>query len=316
MRSTLTPPDVEPIRVWKSLDGSVPIFDDPTLRIKMLPWRSRPETNLEVTIFRVETGQITESDVEVAVTLAKMKVLTEKQIRVLYQDKFEKAHKLASRLRFLQQIGWFDGWYMESDYNGREYVWSIGIAARNYLGFVMGMKDLPNPISLAQNIPHYLTICAVNELRIQLLQKGIIKEEDFILYPHLAPNEENPLALVKMNTPMGSVVMYVERLQQTKKPLRFMKYKLNQYADWIARVGHLPSPFPSDIPPIMLWSCGTEQAVREIVGSLNRLPEEMIHLFLIDEHMHDAKQAFFIAEKGEEAGRVTLKQFVFDFFED
>jgi hypothetical protein len=315
MRSVPTPPNVEPTRIWKAQDGSIPIFDDPTLQFKMLPWQSRPDTDLQVTIFRVETGQITENDVDVAVTLAKMKVLTERQLRTFYKDKFEKAHKLGSRLRFLQQVGWFDGWFMESEHNAREYVWSIGIAARNYLGFVMGMHDLPNPIALAQNIPHYLSVCAVNELRIQLLQKGIIQEDDFVLYPHLAPNEENPLALVKMNTPMGALVMYVERLQQTKKPLRFMKYKLKRYLDWIGRAGQLPSPFPTDHSPIMLWSCATEQAVIEIVGSLNHLPEEMIHLFLIDEHMQDVKQAFRMAIKGEKPGEVEIKQFVFDFLD-
>jgi len=313
MRSTPTTPNVDPLRIWKSIDGGVPIFDDPTLQFKMLPWQSRPKTDLQITVFRVETGQITENDVEVAVTLAKMKVLTENQLRRLYQGKYEKAHKLGSRLRFLQQVGWFDGWYMESEYNEREYVWSIGIAAKNYLGFVMGMNELPNPIAMAQQIPHYLSVCAINELRIQLLAKGIIQDEDFVLYPHLAPNEENPLALVKMNTPMGAIVMYVERLQQTKKPLRFMKYKLKRYLDWIAREGRLPSPYPTDNPPIMLWSCGTEEAVKELVGSLNHLPDEMIHLFLIDEHMADVKQAFRMAIKGQQPGEVELKQFVFDF---
>ncbi|WP_240420375.1 hypothetical protein [Paenibacillus periandrae] len=316
MRSALTPLNGKTARIWKSLDGGVPILDDPTLQFKMLPFRSRPETNLEVTVFRVETGQITESDLEVAVTLAHMKVLTENQLRRLYQNKFEKGHKLGSRLRFLQGIGWFDGWYMESEYNAREYVWSIGIAARNYLGFVMGMHDLPNPIALAQNISHYLSICAVNELRIQLLQRGIIAHEDFMLYPHISPNEENPLALIRMNTPVGSIVMYIERLQQTKKPLRFMKYKLKRYLNWIAREGRLPSPYPTDNPPIMLWSCGTEEAVSEIVGSLNHLPDEMIHLFLIDEHMADVKNAFRMAIKGEAPGEVQLKQFVFDFLDN
>ncbi|RUS44948.1 hypothetical protein [Cohnella sp. AR92] len=285
------------------------------MQIKMLPWQSRPDTNLELTVFRVETGQITESDVEVAITLAKMRVLTENQLRRLYQHQFPKAHKLGSRLRFLQQIGWFDGWHMESEYNAREYVWSIGVAARNYLGFVMGMHDLPNPIALAQNITHNLAVCAVNELRVQLLLKGIIHESDFVLYPHLAPNEENPLALVKMNTPAGAIVMYVERLQQTKKPLRFMKYKMKRYGDWIAREGTLPSPFPSDNQPIMLWSCGTEQAVIELVGSLNYLPDDMFHLFLIDEHMSDVKEAFRVAIKGDQPGDVILKKFVFDFLD-
>ncbi len=315
MRSISIPPELIPVRIWKAQDGSVPIFDDPTLSFTILPWHSRPEANLEVTIFRVETGQISEVDLEVAVTLAKMQVLTEKQLRLLYSDKYGKGHKLATRLRDLQKMGWFDGWYMESEYNKREYVWSIGIAAKNYLGFVMGMNNLPNPIALTRNIPHYLTICAVNELRIQLQLQNIIFNGDFVLYPHLAPNAENPLAVVKMNTPVGPIVMYVERLQQTKKPLRFMKYKLKRYKEWIEKEGHLPSPFPTPNPPIMLWSCATEEGVKEIIGSLNHLPDEMFHLFLIDEYMDNIKQAFFIAIKGETIGEVELKKFHFDFLE-
>lgn len=312
MHSTPISPDVQPVRIWKAVDGSVPLFDDPTLSIKMLPWHNRPETHLEVTVFRVETGQITPMDVDVAVTLAKMKVLTEKQLRFLYAERFGKAHRLASRLRFLQQIGWFEGWVVESEFNKREYVWSIGIGAKNYLGFVMGMRDLPNPISVAQNIAHYLSVCAVNELRIQMLQRQAISEDKFVLYPHLAPNAETPLALVGMNTPVGVIVLYIERLQQTRKPLRYMKMKLKRYKDLLDN-GRLPSPFPTEHPPIMVWSCGTEEAAKDIVGSLNELPSEMIHLFLIDEHMADFRHAFRIAEKGNQVGEVRLQPFVFDF---
>lgn len=315
MRSIQTSPDVPPVRIWKALDGSVPLFDDPTLTIKMLPWHNRPDSHLEVTVFRVETGQITQLDVEVAITLAKMMVLTEKQIRLLYAERYGKAHKLASRLRFLQQIGWFEGWTIESEYNKREYVWSIGFGAKNYLGFVMGMRDLPNPISIAQNIAHFLSVCAVNELRIQMLQRRIISEENFLLYPHLAPNAETPLAMAGMNTPVGMIVLYVERLRQNKKPLRYMKMKLKAYKDLIEK-GRLVSPFPTEHPPILVWSSGTEEAVIDIVGSLSELPREMVHLFFIDEHMQDFRYAFRIAEKGSQVGDVLLKPFVFDFLEE
>lgn len=301
-----------PLAIWKARDGSVPFFDDPTFTIEMLKWNREPDTTYDAIYHRVLRGEISKEDIEIAITLARAKVLTEKQIRYLYRNAFPQAYKLATRLRFLQRIGWYEGWRIESQFNGREHVWSIGIAAKNYLGYGLGM-EVPDPIRIAQTIRNCLPFCAINELRIRLVEKGVLQPDGFMWYPPLAPNYDSPMALIPIQTPLGKMVMYVERLQQDKKPSRFMERKIKQYLLTVQEQGALFNPVPNSMDPILVWSCGTEESIREIVGVQKRFPTEFMQLFIVDEFMDNLRGAWRIAIRGDAPGDVKIKPFDMDF---
>ncbi|RJG21340.1 hypothetical protein [Paenibacillus thiaminolyticus] len=308
-------PDFNPsISVWRAKDGSVPIFDDPTLKFTMLRWQGRPDTNFEVTLFRVQTGQITKVDIEIAVALANAQALTEKQLRRMFRHRFRKDHELATRLRFLQKLAWFDGWHMESDFNSREYTWTIGVAAQNYLRFVMGMTNLINPFFNSRRCRFFLSVCAINEIKHQMMDLGVLQSEnDFSFQPYLGPNVDQPFAQVKMVTPFGPIVFYVERLDQTRKPIKFMSRRINMYLELVEKnENQLPNPTKEQATSMLLWSCGSEEAIREIVGSLYYLPENIPQLFIVDEEP-DIRKAFRVVQKGEGEGEVMIRPFVWDF---
>jgi len=300
------------VKVWRAKDGGVPLYDDPTLHVSMFRWERIPDTTFEVIHNRVLTGQISKADIDIAVTLANALVLTEKQVRHLYGKQFRQEWKLASRLRYLQQIGWFEGWRVESEFNQREYIWSIGIAAKNLIGYGMGM-DVPDPLKIAQNIKGHIPICAINEMRIQLIERKVLETKNFSFHPNLAPDYDSPLAIMEINTPMGKLVMYVERLHQSNQPKRFMEKKLRQYVKTVKEHGSLYNPFPESSNPILVWSCGTEEAIQHLVGSLQEFPTEIMQLFVVDEHLADIRKAWRMAVKGNKPGEVTIKKFDMDF---
>ena len=300
--------------IWKARDGSVPFFDDPTYSIEMLRWNMDLDTTFETIYHRVLSGQISQLDIDVAITLAKARVLTEKQLRYIYRNAYPQSHKLATRLRFLQKIGWFEGWRFESEFNGREHVWSIGIAAKNYLGYGLGM-DVPDPMRIAQSIRNCLPFCAINEIRIKMIEKGVLDPSEFTFFPELAPNYDAPLALMPITTPIGKMVLYIERLSQNRRPARFMKIKLRQYMHTVQEKGSLHNPVADSMNPVLVWSCGTEAAVVDIVGSLRQFPTEIMQLFLIDEYVDgdNIRGAWRVAIKGEKQGDVKIKKFDMDF---
>ncbi len=300
------------VSLWTTKDGQVPFFDDPTFSIEMLKWNREPDTAYDSIHNRVLRGEIAKVDIDIAITLARAKILTEKQLRYLFRNVFPQSHKLATRLRYLQRIGWFEGWRLESEHNGREHVWSIGIAAKNYLGYGLGM-EVPDPIRISQSIRNCLPFCAINELRIRLAEKKILSPDNFVWYPELAPDYEAPMALMAIKTPIGKMVMYVERLSQNKRPARFMARKMKQYLKTYQEIGSLYNPFQDSLSPIIVWSCGTEEAMREILSVQQVYPTEFMQLFVIDEYMDNLRHAWRIAIVGEAPGDVTIKPFDMDF---
>ncbi|MEF2246417.1 hypothetical protein [Paenibacillus sp. IITD108] len=313
MHSTLSNTQTQPVSLWTTKDGQVPFFDDPTFNIEMLKWNREPDTAFDSVYRRVLRGEISKIDIDIAIVLARAKVLTEKQLRHLFRNIFPQSHKLATRLRFLQKIGWFEGWRLESQFNDREHLWSIGIAAKNYLGYGLGM-EVPDPIRISQSIKNCLPFCAINDIRIMLVEKGVLKPDEFYWYPELAPDYESPMALMAMQTPIGKMVMYVERLSQNKLPARFMARKIKQYLKTFSENGGLYNPIPNSLPPVIVWSCGSEEAMRNILSVQKQFPSDITQFFLVDEFIkeNDLRYAWRVATMNA-SGEATIRAFDMDF---
>ncbi|MYL35485.1 hypothetical protein GLW08_20495 [Pontibacillus yanchengensis] len=297
--------------IWKDSHDSVSLYDDPTLDIEMFRWDRRPDLNLDVVQHRILTGQITETDIDIAVTLARATLLTEKQLRALYKPKFPQEHKLGTRLRVLQKNGWLDAWRVESSYNKREYLWSIGIAAKNYLGFLLGLKDLPNPIKIASSIDGHLFYPLLNDIRIQLLQKKVLDRNKFLFFPFISPEVEQPHAVFQLDTPAGKMEFIVERLQQKSRPLRFMKRKLSQYRKYHAKHETLPKVFEDSKQTVLVWSVSADEGIRSLVHSFDSFEQDFMQLFIVDEHLHNIRTAWRTAE--QEENDVSIDVFDMDF---
>lgn len=298
--------------IWKCKDGSIPLLDDPSLKFIMFRWNRRPDLNLDVVRRRIETGQISALDLDIAVTLSQATLLTEKQLRHLYRQHFPQAHKLGTRLRILQQNGWLEAWKMESDFNEREYLWSVGISAKNFLGYSMGLADVPNPIHLASSIQEQLFYPAINEIRIRLLEKSVLEKDKFVFFPFLSPTIDSPHAVFQLNTPAGKMEFLVERLQQKSRPLRYMKMKLSQYRKYVAEHGALPTYFEDSVQSVLTWSVSTDEGIAALVGSYPHFDQEFMQLFIVDEHMQEIRTAWRFAQR-EEEHNVNLQLFDMDF---
>jgi len=300
------------MNVWRTKEGNIPLLDDPNLKITMFCWSRRPDIQLDIIQQRIETGQISELDIDIAVTLANAKVLTEKQIRYLYRNVVDKGHKLGTRLRVLQQNGWLEGWKLENESNEREYVWTIGVAAKNFLGYAMGLQNLPNPLHFASSIGEQLHYPAINEIRIKLLEKGLLKKERFEFHPFIAPEFEPPHAVFQIDTPLGKMEFIVERLQQKSKPLRFLKRKLSQYKSYFAKHEKLPTVYDDSTQSILVWSIASEEGIDSLVSSYSNFEQEFMQLFLVDEYLDDLRTGWRLA-RPLEGNQSEIQIFDMDF---
>lgn len=302
------------MNIWKTSQGVVPLLDDPTLQIEMFRWSRRPDLHLDVIQHRVQTGQISQLDLDIAVTLASAKLLTERQLRFLY-SRVMKGHKLGTRLRVLQQNGWLEGWKIKSDYNDTEYIWSVGIAAKNFLSYCLDITDVPNPMHIASSIKEQLFYPALNEIRIQLLSKGLIEKDRFTFHAFLSNELDPPHAVFQLDTPAGKMDFIVERLNQKKNPLRFLKKKQSFYRKYVAQNGSLPKFFKDTSQSVLVWSISTEEGIEQIVSSYPNFEQEFMQLFLVDEYLEQLRHAWRVARPLEEH-RAEIKKFDMDFIKE
>lgn len=301
--------------IWKTSQGVVPLLDDPTKQIEMFRWSRRPDLHLDVIQHRVQTGQISQLDLDIAVTLASAKLLTERQLRFLYSQAM-KGHKLGTRLRVLQQNGWLEGWKIKSEHHETtEYIWSIGIAAKNFLSYCLGITDVPNPMHMASSIKDQLFYPALNEIRIQLLSKGLIEKEKFTFHPFLSNELETPHAAFQLDTPAGKMDFIVERLSQGQNPLRFLKKKQSFYRKYVAQNGTLPRVFDGTAQSVLVWSISTEEGIDQLVSSYPNYEQEFMQLFIVDEHLDQIRHAWRIARPLEEH-QADIQKFDMDFIKD
>lgn len=293
------------------MQGGVPLLDDPTLEAEMFRWSRRPDIHLDVIRRRVETGQISQLDLDIAVTLASAKLLTEKQLRYLYQRAL-KGHKLGTRLRVLQQNGWLEGWKLKSSFNETEYVWSVGLAAKNFLGYCMGMTEVPNPMHMASSIKEQLIYPALNEIRIKFMEKQLLEKDRFTFHPFISSEVEPPHAAFQLDTPAGKMDFIVERVVQKQNPLRYIKKKQSGYRKYFSENGSLPKIFESSVQTVLVWSISTEEGIDQIVSSYPNFEQEYMQLFLVDEFIHTLQHAWRVARNVEEH-KAEIQKFDMDF---
>ncbi|OIJ09455.1 hypothetical protein BKP35_16505 [Anaerobacillus arseniciselenatis] len=300
--------------IWKTKQGTVPLLDDPTVEIEMFRWSRRPDLHLDIIQHRVQTGQISQLDLDLAVTLSNARFLTERQLRLLYSRAI-KGHKLGTRLRVLQQNGWLEGWKLKSEDHETEYVWSVGIAAKNFLSYSLGMPDVPNPLHMASSITQQLFYPTLNEIRIQLLKRGLIEKEKFLFHPFLSNDLESPHAVFQLDTPAGKMDFIVERLNQGQNPLRFLKRKQSSYRKYFSNNGSLPKFFQDSDQSVLVWSISTEEGIDQIVSSYSNFEQEFMQLFLVGEFIDQFRHSWRVA-KHLEGNQAEIQKFDMDFMKD
>jgi len=295
--------------IWRAKDGTIPVLDDPTLVLTAHYWERPPILDLNVTLRRMQRGEIGSPDLHLSELLMDWYCLTEKQIRKLSLSVFDKEHKTATRLRMLQKIGWFDGFWIERE-GYKENVWIQGIASQQYFSFVAGVNVESNPMDMLNHRQYSLSICAINDFRIIIEDRGNVPK--LVKYAPLWKKNcvFNPFCQMVVSTKKGSLTLYIERIIQSWHPLSIMRNKLAMYEKMTAdNQGQLP-PLEKGAA-LIVWSVGSIEAIKALVSSIDYLPD-LPMVFLVDELLQDFPHSFFIAKKGRTLGEVDLQAFSMD----
>lgn len=297
-------------QMWKGRDGVVPLLDHPALKYTAHRWERPPMFNLEKTIQCLQTGQIGPPDLMLTQLLLSWRCLTEKQIRYLARNSFNKGHEIGTRLRVLQKIGWFDGFVIDTPDGRRENMWMTGLAAHQYFELVEQVQGLQDPISMLQFKDYAVSLGAVNEFRLLLEERGHAPEVSY------APvwrkgDKPRPYSRFVVTTEQGPLTLYVERLSQKGKPISFMRKKLEMYEEMTKENGGA-LPNQGQGASMVVWSVGSIQSIQEIVGSMDYIPDSFFQAFLCDECLSEFPQAFFLATKGEKMGEVMTQPLQMD----
>jgi hypothetical protein len=258
---------------------------------------------------RVAGGMIGEPDMALTNVLLDWRCVTERQIRRLTNHAFAKEHQAGTRLRTLQKIDWFDGLWYQKTGKEREHVWFLGSAAFHYYSIVHRMQLL-DPLRMLQFKDYMLSLCAINELRLILEERGRYTEVEYA--PTWVKGETiRPFSRFCVESSRGPLTLYVERVTQKGRPLSLMQKKIALYEQMAAdNDGKLPAVKPG--PVMVVWSVGSIQAIRELVGSIDYIPDHFVQAFLPDECLSDFPFSFYLAQKGSKVGDVQLQQMNMD----
>lgn len=290
--------------------GTIPLLDDPTLTFSAHQWDKPSVLNLETTIHRLNAGQIGRPDMALSDLMSEWRCVTERQLRRLSSSVFKKGHQAGTRLRLLQKIGWFDGFMIQTMDGVKENVWMNGISASQYYQLVLGIENMQDPMQLLQFKDYALSICAINELRLILEERGKIPVVNYSPMWR-RPEPQKPFCTMLVDTDQGALTIYAERITQRVKPMSVMRKKLEMYEELCAaNGGKLPGLKKG--ASLVVWSVGSIQAIEEIVGSLDYFPDTFMSVFLVDECLDTFPQSFFLAQKGKGMGTVNLQPFTMD----
>ncbi len=308
----LSPESFEISGLWRTREGTLPFLDDPTVSYTAHTWDKPPIFNLNLTMHRVQSQQITKSDMGLSRLLIDWKCLTEKQIRQLGRTYYDKGHLVGSRLRLLQKTGWFDGFVMQSLDGQREHIWLNGIAAFQYFSFVEGLENLDETTAMIAMKGFVVSICAINEFRLRLEERGKPAEATYSpIWRKSGP--VLPLSRLVVDTNRGPLTLYVERLLQAGKPLSYLYKKIAMYEAMVEKNGGT-LPAERGGAAMVVWSVGSIQAIEELVASIDHFPDHFLMTFLVDEHMDSFPNAFFLAKKGRNVGDVEIRPLNMDLF--
>jgi len=210
----------------------------------------------------------------------------------------------------LQKIGWFDGFWIQNSDGIKENVWMHGLSAYQYYQLIMGVENMQDPMQLLQFKDYTLSLCAINELRLILEERGKVPLVKYsTMWRWSEP--QRPFCTMVVDTDKGALTMYVERITQRVKPVTVMRKKLEMYEEMSnANGGRLPGLKKG--ASIVVWSVGSIQAIIEIVGSLDFMPDNFTQVFLVDECLETFPQSFFLAQKGKGMGTAELQPFTMD----
>ncbi|CAG7651207.1 hypothetical protein PAECIP111802_04905 [Paenibacillus allorhizosphaerae] len=296
--------------LWRARDGNIPPLDDPTLQFSAQRSEKPSVLHLQTIVNRVSAGQIGPPDLILTKFFQEWICLTERQIRRLAANSFDKAHHIGTRLRILQKLDWFDGyWFSRQGVLEKEHVWMLGQGAFIFYTMMHGMHLL-EPWQLHKYKSYSLSICAINELRMILEERG--KYAEVVYAPNWSKGDPiRPFSQFFIQSEKGPLTMYVERLAQKSNPLRLMQKKQEMYEKMVAdNAGKLPMVQPG--AAMVVWSVGSLEAIEALVGSIDYMSDAFVQIFLPDECLDEFPRSFFVAKKGKREGEVELQRLNMD----
>lgn len=302
-----------PPGVWRTKSGQIPLFDHPTLISNMFHYEGRNTNRFEDTLRLINIGFIDEGAIFLSSLIMHFRCMSERQVRHLARDRFSKQNEIASRLRSLRKIGWFESLVIEDPETGaKETLWWLGLTAVQYFQFQGHGADLQDPWLLINNNKLVIAVCAVNQMRAWFEDRDLIEKASYC--PQWPKGEKpRPFATFVVRTVHGPLTLYVERLTQAGKPVHYMQTKIAMYEDMIRESGELIREQGGSA--MVVWSVGSFHAIEEIVGSIDHLPDSLLQAFVCDESMEDfPNAAFFFAQKIGRRGEVRLKPLQMDLF--
>jgi hypothetical protein len=301
---------IDPSTLWKTKDGILPLFDDPTITQSAHRWTEPPRFDLNMTRRRISYGEIGSDDLALGNLLISWRCVTERQLRILAEPLYGVGHKVGKRIRVLQKIGWTDGFVIDASTGHREHIWMYGIPAYQFYQICMG-AEIEDPFTMLTIRGYALSICAINEFRFMLEQRGHVPEI------HYSPvwrkgDPTRPFCQVDITVKSNPLTIYIERIMQKNEPLRRMRVKLDMYDQMFLKNNALLGP--DGRPAMVVWSVGSIEAIESLVGSIDYWPDSFLQVFLVDEFMDSFPNSFYLAKKGRKLGEVILEKINMDLF--
>lgn len=293
-------------------EGEIPFWDWPNVvGYRILPKQYRPITTLDGMLTLVNRNMISELDMKIMKVIGDAHCANEDQIRRYLAINGESRSKVSNRLDRFRETGIVERYKIrlledENEEFKPPAPFVLGVAGYNLINHYYNQQRYirPNEWDMlgTDGIQRYV---AMNEIRCLLAEKRVLKGwvwNGIVGYDRLLPK---PFAAGHVMTNKGMLKWLIERPQQSKKFIPYLRSKLETWASIYEQNNDIPVYSLGKYPPVVLVYTSTlemaEHIHKEIV--LDRFPYPV--WLCVEEELKEFSTAFFVPN-GEKLQRIRL----------
>lgn len=317
-----TVPDNLEYPYWRKKDGTISIWDDPSIMggIALIDGY-QPLTNLGSVLGKANSyNYMEEEDLILLKMVGDCIAVNENQLKRL-MSKIISRSQVSIRLKKLRRHGFVERWELSSAENPEfkpPAPFTLGLAGYIFLKHYYNKQFFMEPtrwqtLGLSA-IQRYVSI---NELRCKIYENECLR--NFVWNGKILnnPNLIQGFAVMEVLTPQGNINFCMERVQQSKDFLPYLKMRLNSWDIVYQQHNYLPFTNMNRNKSIFVISVSCIEIAEHIMKQLKIEQYKLPCMFCVEEvyEQEGFGQAFYMPNHDPNLNKSVLKKVNMPFFE-
>lgn len=282
--------------------GTLSIWDDPSIQGGIVHPEGHKHLTLMSMLERIDTGYFDELDMMILKVLGDAIAVNENQLKRYMETKTTRS-QVSLRLKKLRTYSLVNRWEISSDIYPVEgehkpsAPYTIGISGFSLLKQFYHSQFFMAPHKWnTQGLSNMQRFVATNEIRCQLVEEKKLCSWKWNPLVLNNPEYKRPLAVAEVRTPQGKINFIIDRVQQGRDYVGYLKTKIEQWVKIQAEGFPFSFKHISDRNPCVFIIYVSNKKIAEKIASEIVLENKPIPLwFCIEEDLvkEDLSKAFY-----------------------